>query len=205
MAKAKTSADTTAQDDQKKTNAANTSATTAVDNTVPEVPAEDQAINAPVPSAAGATGTTVFVQQDPANPVRAEDIFDRIAKASPREDMRLILEELARACGLGEDSTDLPEGMSGGVSTSTGRGGPTPFAPTDLTGNNKSNAQAMPVGADGKAVVDADGNLINQGGGDPLVQYVPKTDAEGNRIDAKGNIVDEEGNPLDADGKRLSE
>lgn len=204
MAK-QSAADKKAQEDQQKTNAANTSESTNVDNTAGEVAPEDQAINAPVPSGPAATGTTVFVQQDASNPVRAEDIFDRIAKASPREDMRLILEELARACGLGEDSTDLPEGMRGDVSTPTSRGGPTPFAPTDLTGNNKSNAQAMPVGADGKAVVDADGNLINQGGGDPLVQYVPATDADGNKVDAAGNLVDDEGNPVDADGKRLSE
>lgn len=203
MAK-KSAADTAAQEDQQKTNAANTSATTDVDNTVPEVPVEDQAINAPVPSGPAATGTTVFTQQDPANPVRAEDIFDRIAKASPREDMRLILEELARACGLGEDSTDLPEGMSGGVSTATGRGGPTPFAPTDLTGNNKTNAQAVPVGADGKAVVDADGNLINPSAGDPLTTSVPATDADGNRIDPAGNKIDANGNPVDDQGNPLN-
>lgn len=204
MAK-QSAADKKAQDDQKKTNAANTSATTNVDNTAGEVAPEDQAINAPVPSGPAATGTTVFVQQDPANPVRAENIFDRIARASPREDMRLILEELARAAGLGEETTDLPDGMTGGVSTASRVGAPSPFAPTDLTGNNRSNAQALPVGADGKAVVDADGNLINQGGGDPLVQYVPATDEDGNKVDAAGNLVDDQGNPVDADGKRLSE
>ena len=45
------------------------------------------------------------------SPVRAADIFDRIGEAFPHERQRLVIEEIARAAGLGDDSTDLPEGM----------------------------------------------------------------------------------------------
>jgi hypothetical protein len=45
---------------------------------------------------------------------RPEDVFDRIAAASPTEGIRLILEEIARFAGMTSENTqELPEGTTG--------------------------------------------------------------------------------------------
>lgn len=45
---------------------------------------------------------------------RGEDIFDRIAAASPNEGIRLVLEEIARLAGATSENTqELPEGTTG--------------------------------------------------------------------------------------------
>lgn len=50
---------------------------------------------------------------------RPSDIFDRIGDAFLHEAQRRVIEEIARAAGLGDDTTDLPEGMPTSKSTAS--------------------------------------------------------------------------------------
>lgn len=83
------------------------------------------------------------------SPVRAADIFDRIGEAFPHERQRLVIEEIARAAGLGDDATDLPEGMPTSKSTASLR--------TDVSGfggyaaGGGVGARPVAPGKDGKA------------------------------------------------------
>lgn len=80
---------------------------------------------------------------------RPSDIFDRIGEAFPHERQRLVIEEIARAAGLGDDSTDLPEGMPATKSTASLR--------TDVSGfggyaaGGGVGARPVAPGKDGKA------------------------------------------------------
>lgn len=83
--------------------------------------------------------------------VRAADIFDRIGEAFPHETQRLVIEEIARFAGMGEDETDLPEGMPALKSTASLR--------TDVSGHGRftgggPGVKPVPVGTDGKAQVE---------------------------------------------------
>uniref|UniRef100_A0A6M3X5R0 Uncharacterized protein n=1 Tax=viral metagenome TaxID=1070528 RepID=A0A6M3X5R0_9ZZZZ len=83
--------------------------------------------------------------------VRASDVFDRIGEAFPHERQRMVIEEIARAAGLSDDSTDLPEGQpTGAKSTASLR--------TDVSGYGRftgGGPGVTPVepGKDGKAQV----------------------------------------------------
>lgn len=87
---------------------------------------------------------------DGAAAVRPADIFDRIGEAFPHEAQRLVIEELARQLGLGEDTTDLPEDMPTLKSTASLR--------TDVSGYGRftgggPGVKPVAPGADGKAQV----------------------------------------------------
>lgn len=89
-----------------------------------------------------------------ASGVRAADIFDRIGEAFPHERQRLVVEEIARFVGMGEDTTDLPEGMPTAKSTASLR--------TDVSGHGRFTGGGVgpkPVepGQDGKAQVEPAG------------------------------------------------
>lgn len=83
--------------------------------------------------------------------VRASDVFDRIGEAFPHERQRMVIEEIARAAGLSDDSTGLPEGQpTGAKSTASLR--------TDVSGYGRftgGGPGVTPVepGKDGKAQV----------------------------------------------------
>lgn len=80
---------------------------------------------------------------------RPSDIFDRIGDAFLHEAQRLVIEEIARAAGLGDDTTDLPEGMPTSKSTASLR--------TDVSGfggyaaGGGVGARPVAPGKDGKA------------------------------------------------------
>lgn len=82
---------------------------------------------------------------------RPSDIFDRIGDAFLHEAQRLVIEEIARAAGLGDDTTDLPEGMPTSKSTASLR--------TDVSGfggyaaGGGVGARPVAPGKDGKAQV----------------------------------------------------
>lgn len=85
---------------------------------------------------------------DEAAVVRPADIFDRIGEAFPHEAQRLVIEELARQLGLGEDTTDLPEDMPTLKSTASLR--------TDVSGHGRftgggPGVKPVAPGVDGKA------------------------------------------------------
>lgn len=83
---------------------------------------------------------------------RPSDIFDRIGDAFLHEAQRLVIEEIARAAGLGDDTTDLPEGMPTAKSTASLR--------TDVSGfggyaaGGGVGARPVAPGKDGKAQVE---------------------------------------------------
>lgn len=82
---------------------------------------------------------------------RAADIFDRIGEAFPHERQRLVVEEIARAAGLSNDSVDLPDGMPAVKSTASLR--------TDVSGFGRftgggPGVAPVEVGGDGTAQVD---------------------------------------------------
>lgn len=80
---------------------------------------------------------------------RPSDIFDRIGDAFLHEAQRLVIEEIARAAGLVDDTTDLPEGMPTSKSTASLR--------TDVSGfggyaaGGGVGARPVAPGKDGKA------------------------------------------------------
>ena len=80
---------------------------------------------------------------------RPSDIFDRIGDAFLHEAQRLVIEEIARAAGMGDDTTDLPEGMPTSKSTASLR--------TDVSGfggyaaGGGVGARPVSPGKDGKA------------------------------------------------------
>jgi len=82
---------------------------------------------------------------------RPSDIFDRIGDAFLHEAQRLVIEEIARAAGLGDNTTDLPEGMPTSKSTASLR--------TDVSGfggyaaGGGVGARPVAPGKDGKAQV----------------------------------------------------
>lgn len=86
---------------------------------------------------------------DTAGARRPSDIFDRIGDAFLHEAQRLVIEEIARAAGLGDDTTDLPEGMPTSKSTASLR--------TDVSGlggyaaGGGVGARPVAPGKDGKA------------------------------------------------------
>jgi membrane protein involved in colicin uptake len=82
--------------------------------------------------------------------VRASDIFDRIGDAFPHEAQRRVVEEIARAAGMGEETTDLPDGMPSLKSTASLR--------TDASGHGLytgggPGVKPVAPGKDGKAQV----------------------------------------------------
>lgn len=86
---------------------------------------------------------------DTAGARRPSDIFDRIGDAFLHEAQRLVIEEIARAAGMGDDTTDLPEGMPTSKSTASLR--------TDVSGfggyaaGGGVGARPVAPGKDGKA------------------------------------------------------
>lgn len=83
---------------------------------------------------------------------RPSDIFDRIGDAFLHEAQRLVIEEIARAAGMGDNTTDLPEDMPTSKSTASLR--------TDVSGfggyaaGGGVGARPVAPGKDGKAQVE---------------------------------------------------